>query len=291
MSLLDKHLSRFAQQCERVNADHWRLALTNGRSLSVSVHLDEGFLLFDADAEIGVAAEQLVPLVERSSELPAMVKVALHRGSSGVRLRAELPLPEEDDASAGRIRGHVEGMRDAMHQLHNEFSRETAGQKMVCPEPQGDGQAIAGSLAELLKESAWPYHERPGGELLADLETGSQFLQAEIEGRGAGARFRLPLYRSEAAGDLAQQALCLYLMEANAALRYARAFFQRGSAEIMAGFEVCLESEPSVADVAHALGALSVAGKQCGKELKVLDGALAGIYLSARPPFNPSKGA
>ena len=291
MSLLDKHLSRFAQQCDRVDAGHWRLALTNGRSLSISVRLDDGFLLFDADAGIRPAAEDLAPLAERSSELPAMVKLALRRGSPGVRLRAELPLPEEDDVPADRIRSRVEGMRSALHRLHDGFSREAAGEEMACPQPQGNEQAIAGGLAEILKESGWPYRERPGGEFLADLETGDQLLQAEIRSCGAGARFRMALYRSEAAGELARQAVCLYLLEANAALRYARAFFRRDSAEITAGFEVCLEGEPTAAEVGHALGALSVAARQCGRELKVLDGALAGMYWSARPPFNPSKGA
>ena len=46
---------------------------------------------------------------------------------------------------------------------------------MACPEPASDGQAIAGSLTELLKEPDGNYHERPGGALLADLEAGSQF--------------------------------------------------------------------------------------------------------------------
>ncbi len=189
MTMLDKHLARFAQECQRLDADRWRLALTNGHSLTVSARRDEDFLLLDADTGVRPAAELLVPLAERSHELPAAVKFAL-RGSTALRLRAEFPLPEESSVAADRIRGHLEGMRSALHRLHDWVSREAAGEGMACPEPQGDGQAIPGSLAELLKEAGWEFHERPGGELLADLETGSQFLQAEIEPCGAGARFR-----------------------------------------------------------------------------------------------------
>ena len=30
MTTLDKHLARYAQECHQLDADHWRLALTNG---------------------------------------------------------------------------------------------------------------------------------------------------------------------------------------------------------------------------------------------------------------------
>jgi hypothetical protein len=284
MTMLDKQLARSAQECQRLDADHWRLALTNGDSLTVSARRDEGFLLLDADTGVSPAAERLVPLVEGSRELPAAVKFAL-RGPNPLRLRAEFPLPEDSGVLAGRIRENLEGMRSASHWLHNGVSRGAAG----------EGQANSGSLAELLKEAGWPYHERPGGALLADLETGGQFFQAEVDHCGAGARFRVTLYRNDAPGDAAQQALCLYLLEANAALRYARAFLERADEGITAGFEVRVGSEPAAAEAGHALAALSVAGRHCAREMEVLkDGVVAGIYRSARPPFNhqsKSKGA
>jgi hypothetical protein len=282
MTMLDKHLARHAQECRQLDADHWDLALSNGHRLAVTARRDDGFLLFDGDTGVSPAAERLAPLVGNAHELPAAVKFAL-RGSATLRLRAELPLPETNNESGIRIREHLDGMRSALHWLHD----WVAGEGMACPQPEGDGQASPGGLAELLKEAGWAYHERPGGALLADLETGGRFLQAEVEPRGAGARFRVTLYRGEA-----QLALCLYLLEANAALRYARAFLQREGEGIAAGFEVCVESGPSAAEAGHALAALSVAGRRCAGEMEVLrDSAAAGIYRSARPPWNePSKG-
>jgi Putative bacterial sensory transduction regulator len=292
MSVLDKQLARFSQECRRLDADRWRLALTNGASLTVSARRDEDFLLLDADPGLCPAPERLVPLLERSREVPAAVKFAL-RGSTAFRLRAEFPLPEEGGDAAPRIREHLEGMRDALHRLHDWVSCEAVGSEVACPKLESDGQAIPGSLTEALKEAGWEYHERPGGTLLADLETGSKFLQAEVEQCGVGTRFRVTLYRHESAGDASQQVLSLYLLEANAALRYARAFLRREGDGITAGFEVRTESGPSPAEAGHALAALSVAGRECAREMEVLkDGVVAGIYRSARLPFHPQqKGA
>ena len=289
MTMLDKLLARCADDYCQLNADSWLLALTNGHSLAVSARRDEGFLLLDADTGLSPAAERLIPLAERSRELPAAVKFAL-RGSNALRLRAEFPLPEETDPAADRIREHLDGMRSALNRLHAWVSCETAGAEVACPEPEGNGRAIPGSLTELVKEAGWRYHERPGSALVVDLETGSQFLQAEIDRCGAGARFRVTLYRHDGAGDVAQQALCLYLLKANAALRYARAFLQRDGEGISAGFEVRLESGPSAVEAGHALAALSVAGRQCAREMEVLkDDALAGIYQSSQPLLNEQR--
>jgi len=278
--MLDKLLSRFAQECSRVDADHWRLALTNGHALNVSARRDQGFLLFDADTGVSPAAEHLVPLAERA--LPASVKFA-RRGSAAVRLRAEFPLLDASDALADRIEMNLDGMRSALYQLHNSASSEAAGETAACLKPKGDGQAAPGGLAELLKEAGWECRERLAGALLADLETGSRFLQAEIDGCGGGARFRVTLYRNDDSGEAARQALCLYLLEANAALRYTRAFLQTEGEGMAAGFEVCVASAPTAAETGHALAALSVAGRECSREMEALqDGVVAGIYRSAR---------
>ena len=285
MTTIDKQLARHADEYRQLGADCWALALSNGRALAVTARRDDGFLLLDADTGVSPAAGRLAPLLERAHALPAAVKFAL-RGSPTLRLRAELPLPETDSESEERIREHLEGMRSALHQLHDWVSARAAGEGLACPESGDSGPAGPGGLAELLKEAGWEYHERPGGALLADLEAGGRFLQAEVEPCGAGARFRVTLCREDgaaAAGD----ALCLYLLEANAALRYARAFLQREGQGISAGFEVRVESAPSAAEAGHALAALSVAGRHCAGELEVLrDGAAAGIYRSARPPWN-----
>jgi hypothetical protein len=281
MKALDKQLARHAEHCERLDACRWKLALTNGHVLTVAVRRDEPFLLLDADTGLRPSPEQLGPLLEGSRELPAAVKFAL-RGSNTLRLCAEFPLPEDDTVS-DRVREHLEGIRSG-HSLCNWISCEAAGEGMACLEPVREGQAIVGSLVEVLKEAGWPCHERPGGTLLADLETGGQFLQAEIGRCGAGARFQITLYRNDAPGDAAQQALCLYLLEANAALRYARAFLRRDGEAIAGGFEVRVETGPAPTEAAHALAALSVAGRHCAKEMEILkDDTVAGIYRLARP--------
>jgi len=282
--MLDKLLARFAQECYRLDADRWRLTLSNGRALSVSARHDDGFLLLDADTGASPAPAQLATLAEAGSDLPAVVKFALVRGSSSVRLRAEFPLPEEGGA-ADRIRRNLNGMLSALHRLLEPAPCQAA----ACPV---EALPVV-PLPELLKESGWDYHERPGGALLADLETGSRFLQAEINQSGAGARFRLTLYQNDQAAETARHALWLYLLEANAGLRFARGFIDQTNEGVAAGFEVRLETAPSPAEAGHALAALSVAGRHCAREMEVLkDAALAGIYRLARPPYHHSgKGA
>ncbi len=135
MNVLDKQLSRLAQECGRVDADHWKLALTNGDTVSVSARYDEGFLLFDADPGLSLAAGSLFPLLARGRELPATLKLASRRDWPGARLRAEFPLPEESEASANRIREHLEGMRCVVHQLRYGVSCVTAAEEMDCPKP------------------------------------------------------------------------------------------------------------------------------------------------------------
>jgi hypothetical protein len=273
---LDKHLARCAQECRQLDADRWSLALTNGHLLTVSARHDEGFLLLDADTGVRPAEERLSALA--GCALTSAVKFAMRRPWPAVRLRAEFPLPEESGAAGERIREHLDGMRSALDELHARIPGEDAA------EQPGAVSAIPDNLTELLKDAGWVYHERPGGALLVDLETGSRFLQAEIGGCGAGVQFRVTLYRNNAAGTDAGRSLCLYLLEANAALRYARAFLRREREVLAAGFEVRVEGAPSAAEAGHALAALSVAGLQCAREMEaLLDGAVAGIYRSARP--------
>jgi hypothetical protein len=279
--LIEKLLANSAQECQRLNADHWRLALSNGHLMTVFARRDEEFLKLDADAQISLTAEKLPMLAYPFLQLPGTVKLALRRGSSGIRLRGEIPLPEETTLAGERIGDVLDGMRSMSHRLH-EWDGNMAA---ASTDPLSDTHATPGILADLLSEVGWQTRERPGGALLADLETGSRFLQAEVEPLGAGACFRLTLYRDEATREAARLALSLYLLEANAALCYATAFLRRTGEGTSAGFEVCLQSRPTAVEVRHALGALSVAGRHCAKEIEVLmkDGALAGIYRSALP--------
>ncbi len=81
----------------------------------------------------------------------------------------------------------------------------------------------------------------------------------------------------------ARETLCLYLLEANAALRYARAFLQREGEGASAGFEVRVENQPTPGEAGHALAALSVAGRYCARELELLkNNAVSRFYRSAR---------
>jgi hypothetical protein len=282
MTILHKQLARCAGECRQLDTDRWHLALTNGHKLSVSARRDDGFLLLDADTGLSPEADRWIPLAEHSAELPAAVKFALCHGGSTVRLRAEFPLPE-DGVVEDRIPGNLRGMQDALGRLHELVSSGAPAVPADGPHAEDGGQAVPGGLADVMQETGWACHERPGGALLADLESGSQFLQAEVLSLGNGARFRVTLCRDDDTAEVVQQALCRYLLEANAALRFVRGFFERNGGTATAGFEVRLDGVPTPAEAGHALSALSVACRHCAREMEVLkDVALAGLYGSAR---------
>jgi len=280
--MLDKQLSRLSQECLRLGVDRWRLALTNGSALVVNARREDGFLLLDAEAGANPTGAQLVPLVETLDRLPATAKFALP-GLRSLRVRAEFPLPEERGSPADRIECHLEGMRCSIHRLRELSSREPAGEQSACPKASSPGPAAPGSLPEAIREAGWEFHERDGGGLVADLEVSGRLLQAHIERTDAGARFRVTLFSEDSLEDDVRQALYLYLLQANAALRYVRAFVQRQGEATSAGFEVRVEGEPSPAEAGHALAALSVSGRFCAREMELFkDSAAAGIYRSAR---------
>lgn len=286
MSWLGKQLANGAQKCRRLDSDRWQLALTNGHEVAVSARRDEDFLLLDAATGIFPARGKLIPLAGLFRHAAPPVKLAWRNGSPDLRLRAEIPLPEESVAGEGRIRSAIEAMRTTSHCVQNWFSREAAAEETACPEPKGEGQAASGSLIELVKETGWQFHERPAGALLVDLDTGSRFLQAEVDGTDAGSRFWVTLYRSDLSSESARRALCLFLLEANAALRFVRGFIRPEDGGLSAGFEVSMNGAASAAEAGHALAALSVAARHCARELEALkEDALASTYESARSGF------
>jgi hypothetical protein len=294
MTVLHKQLASCARECRQMGAGYWRLALGDGLSLIASARQNEGFLLLNCYTGVKVERDQLVSLVEGAMGFPATVKFVLSGSGSAVRVHAEFPLSEDFEAGVERIREHLSGVEIASHWLHMWASCPAATEGMALSERHTGQQAAANTLtpaprcalADLLKEAGWPYRERAGGGLLADLETGKRFHQAEIDRCGSGTRFWVTFCRNDAFSDTAQQALCLYLLEANGALRYGRAFIERKANVISAGFEVRIESAPSATEAGHALAALSVACRQCAKETGMFtDDTLVGIYLSARPPF------
>jgi hypothetical protein len=280
MIALDKYFAQYADDSLLLDTDRWQLALRNGHALSVSAMREDQFLLLDAETGMSPAPDRLLPLAESLASLPASLKFALCPEASTVRLRAEFPLAEESVA-ADRVRRNLDGMRIAADRLHELVSSKATGVPPACLCSADSGPAVPGSPTDLIEEAGWTCHERSGGSLLADLETGGQFCQAELETFGGSLRFRVTLCR-DAEGEAVCEALSLYLLKANAARRIARGFVEHEAGGIAAGFEVLLEGSPVPTEAGHALAALSVAARYCAKEMEVLkDAALAGFYRSA----------
>jgi len=287
---LDKQLAHFAKKCVRVNADRWLLTLRNGFDFNLSAMRDDSFLLLDAEIEVQPEPEPLVAFIERSAELPGNVKLALPSESRRIHLRSEFPLPE-DSKDALRAARYLNAMQCAHAMVHNWTSLDAGG--TVCPRSEGGPTDLAG-LEEILKEAGWESRKRAGGALRVDLETPGQFFQAEAKRLGEGVRFRVAACSDPDPSTDVRRSLALYLLEANAALRYCQGFIEREGSGIAAGFEARIDWMPDSAETGHALAALSVACRHCARELDVLskDAPLAGLYWAARGiPFSTKEQA
>ena len=146
----------------------------------MSARRDEGFLLLDArhgrepGAGAAGSARGALARVSGGGEVRARAVRVLFGCARSSRCRRKATRRRD------RIREHLEGMRSASHRLHDWVSCELPGRRWLVRNRKVTGRPSPAAWRRLLKEAGWEYHERPGGALLADLETGSQFLQAEI---------------------------------------------------------------------------------------------------------------
>jgi hypothetical protein len=258
---------------------------------SASARIDEGWLLFDAcpssEGSVpgsGVAAQVGGPapavtdawkLLALNATLPGRVKFVAPGGGQTVRVRAELPL-DGDTHVCERVRETCGGLAVAMRRLQ----AGELGTDEILPGPP---LSKAANLGELCEAARWPFIERPDGRLVVDLGVPSTFQQASVEQRATG---EVHVWADLAAGDpipapMCQQALGILLLRASAAIRMARAAAELSPGARGVRFEVAFASEPSAAELAHTLSALSVACRLYAREAAFLqrDETVAGAYL------------
>jgi hypothetical protein len=150
-----------------------------------------------------------------------------------------------------------------------------------CIVTQTAGAAGVG-LGDLLRETSWPFTERGPNDFSAHLEADSA-PPARITMNEHGFVFSVELVRSNAAAEVTQQALTVFLLTASSALRLVRARAVDGDGQRSFGFQVCLPAAPAAEEIDHALAALSIAYRMCARETKVLLNEVAArCYLAAR---------
>lgn len=293
--IVGESLQHSAARVEQVAHDRWQLCLGTDVDLQATARLDEGWLLFDAPLPGSpLHTQRIWDLLRWNTTLLGGAKFAVSARSDHIgppdgppseaallRVRAELPLGRDIDLRT-RIGETCSGLESAGARL----LRGPTAIAVPWRDKQGNG-AGGTDLRRLCSEAGWPFTERSDGRLAVDLDIPGGFHQAIVEETMSGAHL-LRVSVGLGAGNtspalLSQLALGVFLLRANAVVRMARAVAEAVDGRMTTRFEVEFAHAPGAEELGHALAALSVACRLCGREANVLaqDEAVAGAYLSS----------
>jgi hypothetical protein len=255
----------------KVAPGRWELSISNGKPLPVSVRMDGEWLLFESP--LAKATHKLPPwkLLGINAELPGLAKLALSPRGKALQLRADLFLGPATAVPA-QVAGAIADLTKAAARIHGESK---AGREARSPSP-----SRAAALGQICEEAGWPFKERASGAIVVELEGGAGFYQAEIQPFETGAlHASVDVADCSGFSDDCREALGVLLLGACGITRLARAAVLEEGASARARFEVRFERGPEVFEMKHALGALSVACREFGREARALgDEELARMY-------------
>jgi hypothetical protein len=283
---VNRALGKCAHTVTRRDRSQWDLALKNGEMLAARARLDEEWLHLMADAggmprTEGTGRNSAWWCLLQNGSLPGNVKYALDPQGC-LQIRAEMPIaPEETETDIrARLAATCEGFQVAAHQLHGRSSsrrRLPKAARAVAPDD------VACDLCKLCEEAAWPFTERAAGKLAVALDTPDNYCQATLEQRSDGVRVTAGLGASAPASDSSRTAMAVLLLRLGGVVRMVRAAGEECNGQSAIRLEVGLSRTPRTGELAHALAALSVACRLCGREVEVLqDGGIAAEYLASR---------
>jgi hypothetical protein len=268
-------LGKFSAEMEPAGAWRWKCVVQNGTRLPLGASLEEGFLHLAGRPETNRrSARALEHAVRGNDRLEGGVKFALNGASRGLHLRAEIALLNEAQLLA-RLHRALAGFHQGFRRMKSLDSCDEA-----LAEPAASASAM--NLGELLREASWPCAEHGPNDFSADLNVDSP-APARITANERGVMFNLELVRCNPAADATRLALATFLLTASSALRLVRAHAVEEEGQQRFGFQVCLPPVPAPEEIDHALAALSIAYRLCGREANVLlDDAAARCYLAVR---------
>ena len=251
----------------------WQCVMQNGSALPLTAALEDGFLHLAGRLEAkNRTGRELGQALREDHRLAGGVKFALSSASGGLHLRSEIPFTEE-----ARL---VDRVHRALVGFHQGCERLKA---LDCPHADAapvPATAPVMDLGDLLREASWPCSERGPNDFAVDLHLASA-PPARASATAGGIELRIDLVRCAPAEHVPSQALAVFLLTANGALRMVRAHVLEIE-EMVFGFHVCLEA-PTAEEVDHALAAISIAHRACAREASVLlDEAAARCYLAVR---------
>lgn len=279
-------LERSEATITQTGRGRWELALVNGKSVSATAMLLDGWLSIDVPVSDRTDHADLWKLLTLNASLVGLSKFVLLPDHRSLRLRCDIPLTEDDDefetdlvsGSTARVQEACVDIKSALARFHDEKPGGSVKQK-----PASDKQKAARpeQLRRVCEDIGWKFTERAAGKYVVDLEAQGQFFQATVEQRSVGARVSTEVTRSNALSESSRHALAMLLLRGGALVRMARPAIEESESQIGARFEVVFSELPRAFELAHALSALSVACSLCAREAKaVQDDIIAKEYLT-----------
>jgi hypothetical protein len=276
-------LQLHADAIDQVASGEWQLLLhRNGDLLVTARALGEAWLALSAPLpSLHVASlpcDELWTLLEWNGTLPGGVRFAVLPGARIVHLQAEIPTDHEAILSA-RVVEACAGFHAAWAKVHGN-KEEQAETLNTCFAPTPDKTC---DLPSLCREAEWPFIERSDGRVTVALDVPHETFSATLtRRRDESVRLSVELVQAETLPYPCRQALGLMLLTAGGVVRMARPVFEQSADGPVVRFEVKFASPPTATEFAHALSALSVAVRLCGREIQVLrqDEKIAKEYLT-----------
>jgi hypothetical protein len=285
-------LAKCAEPIEQCGPDQWDLSLKNGSVLPCRATLNDQWLHLDVDID---QYRSTLPNEQgawswllKNGILPSGVKYALD-AHSRLRIRAETPLPDNGHEFdlCGRIATVWEGLGVASAAIHGPATKR--GEQRSGIEWEKEGHQAACDLRRLCEEAGWPFTERSEDKLAVTLDASGDFWQALVERRTDAIRVAAPFGALATASDEVRNAVAVLLLTLNGVLRFARAAGEEQNGQVAAHLEALLPHLPSAEELGHALSAISVGCRLCGREVEVLqnDLLIAREYLAVRGWSSP----
>jgi hypothetical protein len=278
---MEELLAELSHGARRTGRGAWRLSLRNGGPVRARAVLRGRWLVIESPTRKR-ADHDPASFLRAHALLPGATRAVLPRGEKNVLLTAEVPAavgidcrPWIAEALLGLTR-----YSDALDGVREGNAERPAPSPLPAPPCEEAGDT---SLDGPLEEAGWPFEKRSHGSLSVDLGVPHGAFRALVRRDERGVRLASRVARLGPVDDGSERALALFLLRAFAEIRLARPVLERGKGgETSVSFETRLHASPSSIETDHAVRALVVAARACGKEVSLFQSKrFASAYLRA----------
>jgi hypothetical protein len=277
LSALEAHAVAVVQMAP----GHWAFGPAAAPALRATARLTDDWLLFDAPLPEPAAGSSAWDVFAVNAQLSGGLKWCAAAPDSTLRLRAEVPLAEQQPL-AGAVQEVCAGLVAAV--AGRRPGTPGASPATSAATPGTDGVASGLDLQALCAAAAWPFTARGADTVMVELDVPG-FQQAAVERHpDRGVVVSVPVLSEAPATPVCAAAVGAFLLRVTDVVRLVRAATR--TANIPVCFEVVHAAVPSPAELAEAFAALSLAWRWAGREATMLatDERVAHLYLDRAPP-------